>query len=338
MNAITTTANLAEIKESTPVMVKSNKTMAELFGLESDAAHKIKVPQYSVGISGYQPFVPKISNHYFDVDHCNDLREFESSGHLDGALYITGPRGIGKSRGVEQYYARINKPIFRVTGHERMELSDLLGNMTLKEGSMIFTHGPLALAAMWGGVFLFDEADACPPEVLVGLNGILEMGDQFVIPENNSEVIPVKDGFRVIATGNTAGSGDLNGDYAGTVIQNSATMDRFNFLEWTYPTIEAEIKILQMSVNEGKQGKDLPEAFLEHLVKAANLTRGEGGVPEISVRALIRWARKIKVFAKAKPLAYSFDRAFAYKLSQPQREEVYSVMEGAFGRKEFFGE
>jgi cobaltochelatase CobS len=333
-----TTSTLAELKSCKPTMIKSNRNSAEVFGLKSQNAAKLFVDEYSVGISGYEPYVPKTAKHHFEADICNDLREFEVSGYKDGALFITGPKGIGKSRGIEQYYARLMKPVFRVTGHERMEVSDLLGNMTIRDGNTVFTYGPLTLAAMWGGVFLFDEADACPPEVLVGLHGILEMGDQFVIPENDSEVIPVKQGFRVIVTGNTAGSGDMNGDYAGTVIQNSATMDRFNFLEWDYPTPEAELEILNMSVNEGGKSRDLPIPLLQRLIDAANLTRQESAVEPLSVRALIRWARKIRVYGQSKPLSYSLDRAFTYKLSQPQREEVYAVFKAAFGEKEFFGE
>lgn len=328
MNAQTTIS----VKEMKPEYIQAQHSVADLFGLESEAAKATFLPTYSASLDGYKPFVPAVKNHHFESVIFNDLREFEASGFEDGALFITGPAGIGKSTSVEQYYSRTNKPVFRVTGHERLEVSDLLGTMSLKDGKTVFTYGPLTLAALWGGVFLFDEADACPPEVLVGLHGILEMGDQFVIPENESEIIPIKKGFRVVVTGNTAGGGDMEGQYAGTVTQNSATLDRFNFLEWSYPSKEVELKILR-AATKGVVG----DAMLERLVDAANMTRIEGGVESLSIRSLIRWARKITVYRDTQSLKYSLDRSFTFRLSESKRNEVYAVMKTCFGEREFFG-
>jgi cobaltochelatase CobS len=322
---------IVSIKDSLPHYEKATQSVAQLFGLTSEAAQRTYLETYTSDSNDYKPFVPVSRAHFFEADCFNDLREFEASGYKDGALFITGPKGIGKSTTVEQYYSRMNKPVFRVSGHERLEVSDLIGNMYLKDGKTEFSYGPLTLAALTGGIFLFDEADACPPEVLVGLHGILEMGHQFVIPENNSEIIPMKQGFRVIVTGNTAGGGDMNGEFAGTVIQNSATMDRFNFLQWNYPPEAAELAILKMAL-----GNNMPDVFLKRMIEAANLTRTSGSVESISIRALIRWVRKIQIYGAAKPLKYTFDRAFAFRLSEVRRSEVYAVMKGAFGEVELF--
>lgn len=331
-NSVNNTNNSVNIKDIEPVFKKANKNVAELFGLNSESSQKTYLEWYTANSDGYKPFVPSIKNHMFESDCFNDLREYDACGYNDGALFVTGPAGIGKSTTIEQFFARKGRPVFRVTGHERLEVNDLIGTMSLKDGRTVFTYGPLTLAALWGGIFLFDEADACPPEVLVGLHGILEMGNQFVIPENNSEIIPIKAGFRVIVTGNTAGGGDMNGNYAGTVIQNSATMDRFNFLEWNYPDKSVEMKIIKSAINS-----TIPDVLIERLVDAANMTRIEGAVESISIRALIRWARKISVYGSQKPLVYTLDRSFTFRLSESKRSEVYAVMKAAFGEKEFFG-
>lgn len=309
------------------------RTVSEAYGLEQNGAGA-PLKTFSNPASGWEGYVVSEKTHSFTKDVVNDLREYEHSGYQDGCLFITGPKGAGKSSTVEQFYARIGKPIFRTTGHERLELADLLGLMTLKNGITEYSYGPLTLAAIYGGVFLFDEADACPPEVLVGLHGIMEGGDTFMIPENGSEIIKIHPEFRIIVTGNTAGAGDETGSYAGTVIQNSATLDRFNFLAWGYPERDVELGILMNAVPALAKAKIIAEQLLE----AARQTRG-AGIEEMSTRTLIRWARKVVIFKGAnKPLKYSLDRAFTNRLDEAQRAEVYSVMRLALGDEEFFGE
>lgn len=306
------------------------RTIAEAYGLEANGVSRTLKP-FSNPEKGWHEYVPKEKSHIFTKSSVNDLQEYEYSGFQDGPLFVTGPKGAGKSSTIEQFYARLGKPMMRITGHERLEVADMLGLMTLQEGKTVYQHGPLTLAAKYGGVFLFDEADACPPEVLVGLHGILEMGDNFIIPENGGEVIKIHPGFRVIVTGNTAGSGD-EGDYAGTVIQNSATLDRFNFLEWGYPSKEVEMKILIGAVPALANAKHMAEKLLD----AASETRG-AGIEEISTRTLVRWARKVIVFqAAGASLQYSLDRAFTNRLNLASRAEVYAKMRLVFG-EDFFG-
>lgn len=303
-------------------------TVSQAYGLEPKKGDRpLKI--FENNESGWEGYVPNIKPHIFSPDMVNDLREFDLSGYKDGGLFITGPKGAGKSSSVEQFYARMGKPVFRANGHERMEVSELIGQMTLVNQSTVFSHGPLTLAAKFGGVFLLDEGDACPPEVLVGLHGIMEMGSKFVIPENGGEIIHIHPEFRFIVTGNTAGSGDESGNYAGTMIQNSATLDRFNFLSWGYPRKEVEVAIVMAADKMFEKSKLL----IEQLVDAAIETR-LGGIEEISTRTLIRWARKAVVYRSAgKSLKYSLDRAFAHRLDEFKRAELYAKMRLVFGEQ-----
>lgn len=306
-------------------MSTTQQTVSQRFGINGLKSDPVFVPEQPA--ESCLPFIPSIKPDYkIGLERFRDLYEFDGNGYKDGALFITGPRGSGKSSGVEQYYARWNRPVYRATGHARMELTELLGFMGLVNGDTVFKEGPLTQAAKYGGVFLLDEGDVCPPEILVGLNGILEMGDKFVLGDNGGEVVKVHPKFRVIITGNTAGSGDSEGQYAGTVIQNSATLDRFNFLFWGYPDEQMELEILMGAIPAYKALAD----FGKTLIHVANATRVEGGVEDISTRTLIRWARKAIAF-KGEPIQKSLDRAFAFRLEESERKEIYAIAAAYFG-------
>lgn len=313
--------------------IEQKVTIAELFGLTKELMKsnpEIKIPAINPELAHYVPAIK--DKHHFTLETFRDLWEFQNSGFKDGCLFITGPKGIGKSSTTEQFYARLNKPVFKATGHARLELSDLLGVMGLNKGETVYRYGPLTLAAKHGGVFIFDEADACPPEVLVGLHGILEMGSKLILPENGGELIDIHPDFRVVVTGNTAGSGDYSGNYAGTVIQNSATLDRFNFLEWGYPSLDVEFGIVLDAVPQMLKAQE----FVLSLIKVAHQTR-EGGVEAISTRTLIRWVRKAAAF-KGEPIKVSLDRAFTFRLDEEKRSEVYAVASTVLGQEAFYGQ
>ena len=89
-------------------------------------------------------------------------------------LYVFGPVGCGKSSCIKQLAARLNYPVFEITGHGRLEFSDLVGHLTVKDNNMVFEHGPLSLAMKYGGIILLNEIDLTPPEIATGLNSVLD--------------------------------------------------------------------------------------------------------------------------------------------------------------------
>ncbi len=159
-------------------------------------------------------------------------------------LYVFGPTGSGKSSLVRQVAAKLNYPVFEVTGHGRLEFNDLAGHLTVENGSMRFQYGPLALAMKFGGLFLVNEIDLLDPATATGLNGVLD-GGPLCIPENGGEVIPPHPMFRFVATANTNGAADDSGLYQGTLRQNLAFMDRFWLCEVGYPPADAESRLLE---------------------------------------------------------------------------------------------
>ena len=149
-------------------------------------------------------------------------------------LYVFGPTGCGKTSCIKQLAARLNYPVFEVTGHGRLEFADLVGHLAVKEGNMVFEYGPLALAMRYGGMLLLNEIDITPPDVAAGLNSVLD-GSPLCIAENGGELIIPHPMFRFAATANTNGGGDETGLYQGTQRQNIAWLDRFMLCELSYP-------------------------------------------------------------------------------------------------------
>lgn len=256
-------------------------------------------------------------------------------------LYVFGPTGSGKTSLIRQLAARLNYPVFEVTGHGRLEFDDLAGHLSVENGSMTFQYGPLALAMRHGGLFLLNEMDLLDPATSVGLNGVLD-GAPLSLPMNGGEVIMPHPMFRFVATANTNGGDDESGLYQGVLRQNLAFMDRFRLCQVGYPDPDTEMKIL------ARIAPDLPGDIRFAMVDYANHVRRlfiqgseKGGAPievTFSTRTLIRWAElslKFQPLAHQgiQPITYALDRALAYRASRPTRALLHELAQRSFGGK-----
>lgn len=282
-------------------------------------------------------FTPTENPHYIFHEQSRDLVVW----FIDSSdpLYIFGPSGCGKSTLIGQLAARLNYPVFEVTAHSRLEFSDLVGHLTVRQGTMEFEYGPLALAMKYGGLFLLDEMDLLEPSTAAGLNGILD-GQPMCIPENGGELIAPHSMFRFAATANTNGGSDETGLYQGTLRQNIALMDRFWLCEMTYPQPETEELLLS------KAAPNLPEVIRKKMVSYANEVRrlfmGErdqfsGNAIEVtfSTRTLLRWADLIVRFQPLarqgiQPVSYALDRALGFRACRETRAMLHELAQRMF--------
>lgn len=259
-------------------------------------------------------------------------------------LYAFGPTGCGKTSCIKQLAARLNYPVFEVTGHGRLEFADLAGHLAVKDGNMLYEYGPLALAMRYGGILLLNEIDLTSPEVAAGLNTVLD-GSPLCIAENGGELIEPHPMFRFVATANTNGSGDDTGLYQGTQRQNIAWLDRFMLCEMGYPVPEVEKSLL------AKLFPILPEDISHKLVDFAGEVRklfmGEAGNNDLSgsieitlsTRTLLRWAELTIRFQPLahqgiQPVAYALDRALGYRASRETRAMLHELAQRIFPRQE----
>ncbi|MEQ9150910.1 MAG: AAA family ATPase [Parvibaculum sp.] len=333
-------------------MIPQQFDLVTLCGLQDDE----EIGDAKIPVMGFEdvgnPFVAKVDPDYvFSRGQLRTLNAFFTAPYGD-FLWVWGPKGAGKTSSIQQFAGRLNWPVQHCTGRERMEYADLVGQWMLIRGEWEWLDGPLTTAVRHGHVFLLDEADTLSPGELVGLNALRENGN-LVIAEKGGEVIVPHKSFRLVITANSAGNGDMTGEYQSVVQQNSALRDGFRFIKIGYPSIETEEAILRRKVRQLDNAtleldgspalfNGAPIDLLQGLTKLATDIRqlylgsddrpGEITTP-ISTRTLIRWARLLLMFSRGRgALKFSFDHAFGDGLDETDAVRLHQAAELVFGK------
>ena len=238
--------------------------------------------------------VPTASEEFVPWGNFRDIHSVLKS-NMFYPMVITGHSGNGKTFGVEQACAKLNKECVRVNFTVETDEDDLLGHYVLIDGKTVWQDGPVPTAMKRGAVLLLDEYDLASSKIMA-LQSVLE-GKPLFIKKINTYVYP-KNGFNIVATANTKGKGSEDGRYIGTNIHNEAFLDRFPVtFEQPYPTKSMEVK---MVVNHMKAVGKVDDDFAEKLVDWANITRvtfNEGAIDElIATRRLVHIVRAFAIF------------------------------------------
>mgnify|MGYP000504164162 CR=1 FL=1 len=159
---------------------------------------------------------------------------------------------------------------------------------------------------------VFDEYDAGRPDVMFVIQRILEVEGKLTLLDQN-KVIKPHPSFRLFATTNTVGLGDVTGLYHGTQQINQGQMDRWHILSTlNYLDANQELKVVLSKVSEFNTNKN--QEILINMIKLANLTRSGFENGDISIlmspRTVISWAQNYKIF---KDVVDSFKLTFLNK-------------------------
>ena len=276
-------------------------------------------------------WVPEIDEGYiFDKD--TTLSILAGFNH-NRRVMVQGFHGTGKSTHIEQIAARLNWPCVRINLDSHISRIDLLGKdaIKLKDGKQIteFQEGMLPWSIQNPVALVFDEYDAGRPDVMFVIQRILEVEGKLTLLDQN-KVIKPHPSFRLFATTNTVGLGDVTGLYHGTQQINQGQMDRWHILSsLNYLDENQELKVVLSKVNEFNSNKN--KEILKNMIKLANLTRNGFENGDISIlmspRTVISWAQNYKIF---KDIIDSFKLTFLNKCDDLEKPIIVEYFQRCF--------
>ncbi|MBU1441141.1 MAG: AAA family ATPase [Gammaproteobacteria bacterium] len=298
-------------------------SVRDVFGIDSD----LKVPAFTQR----DDHVPEVDAVYrFNPDVTLAIL----AGFMrDRRVMVQGLHGTGKSTHIEQVAARLNWPCVRLNLDGHISRLDLVGKdaVVLREGQQVteFQEGIVPWALQRPVALIFDEYDAGRPDVMFVIQRILERDGKFTLMDQNKVLRP-HPYFRLFATANTVGLGNLNGLYHGAQRLNHAQIDRWNIVaSLNYLPAAEEIAIVQARVPS--LADDAGHALVAKMVAVANLTRKGFAAGDMSTlmspRTVITWAENVEIFRDP---ALAFRLSFVNKCDDAERPLVAEYFQRCF--------
>ena len=297
--------------------------VAKVFNIDSDLVVR--------GYKDKTDWVPQVDEGYvFDKDTTlSILAGFEHNRRV----MVQGFHGTGKSTHIEQIAARLNWPCVRINLDSHISRIDLLGKdaITLNNGKQIteFQEGLLPWSIQNPVALVFDEYDAGRPDVMFVIQRILEVEGKLTLLDQN-KILEPHSSFRLFATTNTVGLGDMTGLYHGTQQINQGQMDRWHILATlNYLDPDQEFKVVMSKLNNLKGVKN--QDTVKNMIKLANLTRAGFSNGDISTlmspRTVISWGQNFKIF---KDIVSSFKLTFLNKCDEVERSIISEYFQRCF--------
>lgn len=248
-------------------------------------------------------------------------------------VLVQGLHGTGKSSHVEQIAARLRWPCVRVNLDGHISRLDLVGRdaVVLEEGKQVtrFQEGIVPWALQRPVALVFDEYDAGRADVMFVVQRLLERDGRFTLLDQ-SRVLRPHPAFRLFATANTVGLGNLNGLYHGVQRLNHAQVDRWNIVAaLDYLPAAEEAAIVRARVPSLQDGPG--RALVDTMVALAHLTRAGFDAGDVSClmspRTVITWAENVEIFGD---VARAFQLSFLNKCDEAERPVVAEYYQRCF--------
>ena len=298
----------------------------ELFGIDTD----LQVPAFSAR----DEHVPEIDSAY-RFNREVTLAILAGFTH-NRRVMVQGLHGSGKSTHIEQVAARLNWPCVRVNLDGHVSRLDLVGRdaVVLRDGKQVteFQPGIVPWALQRPVALVFDEYDAGRPDVMFVIQRVLEREGKFTLMDQNRVLTPHA-GFRLFATANTVGLGNLNGLYHGAQRLNHAQIDRWNIvatLNYLPAAEEAAIVLARVPALADDAGR----ALVARMVAMADCTRKGFAAGDLSTlmspRTVITWAENLQIFPD---VALAFQLSFGNKCDEAEHPIVAEYFQRCFDRE-----
>ena len=223
----------------TPTLVKNNTvtTTTTRPATKEKRMTLSKEREELVGDDHSYPLLPKVIEGFYMPDFADSL---VARVRYKRNVLVVGPTGSGKSDMIEKMAKAYEIPCVRINFSSGTSEGDLLGKFVIKNGETVFADGYIPLAMKNGWWVILDEVDYAQPEHISCLQAVLE-GKALVNIKNEGEIVEPHARFRVFATANTKGRGDMTDSYNGTNFLNIAFLDRWTIFEMNYTKKEKDI-------------------------------------------------------------------------------------------------
>lgn len=250
-------------------------------------------------------------------------------------VLFVGLPGTGKTTAHEQFAAIIGQPFQAINGKDGMEPSSYLGSVAPDgTGGWAWSDGVLPVCMRNGYYLCIDEVFKIAAGINMAMQSVWQRGGKLVLDDKpgnllDKQVVPDPK-FLLMATDNVKGLGDSFSMFAGTQMQDTSTLDRFDST-FTVPYMEelVEIDLLDRMYPTVQRNE------IEALVKVAGLIRKGYATEEISLtlsmRGLTSTCRKIT--RQCKPWE-AFRYAYLEKLADEQEIQAVEEFAKTCGLKE----
>jgi cobaltochelatase CobS len=251
---------------------------------------------------------------------------------LNMKTMLVGDTGTGKSKLHENLAAVYNQPFYRLNGRGDMESDTILGRVDLENGSTTFLLGEFTKRFVKGYYILLDEPWKLPASINMALQRPLERDGILQIDDMKGDLCdkqfaPHPRTLLTLAD-NVVGTGDDDGRFAATMVQDSSTLNRIDLVvPLDYLPAKLEKQMLT------KRFPQVPDRQASRAVQVANLIREGCRDGQLSVtmspRNLIAW---MELATKAR----SYEHGFIYTMlnryaDKNERDTVINFWETVYG-------
>lgn len=235
-----------EIKKKMKTM---NNTMFDINGVDIVSENKISSLAHTAKVSLEQP-IAEIPEHIKSVGELMASYIPKNDGYISQRIYgssdtlilsrlyenrifplIVGPTGTGKSHLARDLAYKQQVPYMRVNLNGATVPEDLVGQWIPNadpeiQAKYVWQDGTLTMFMRYGGIFVIDEINMAPADILSLFHSITDDERRLVLTNKDGEVINAHPNFYLIAT--------MNVGYEGTKPLNLALKDRFRLFEMDY--------------------------------------------------------------------------------------------------------
>lgn len=195
---------------------------------------KTPVAKPMVVIDKMKGFLPTQDNKYIsrNIYGTTDVKLLTEAYNNRNNMLIIGPTGSGKTHLLRHVADSLHIPYFRVNMTGGWTPDDFAGQFIPNQNpgpdspKYIWKDGTLVEFMKNGGIFVVDEINMAPADILSMLNSVTDDERKLVLTQKDGEVVIAHKDFCFMAT--------MNPDYEGTKPLNLALKDRFRIVYLDY--------------------------------------------------------------------------------------------------------